>query len=91
VKKVGSEHGILAFRESSHARTGESFAEQVCQSVARRLQRAVMWQVFKEFLLFLKQEKKWWLIPFVIILLLLGVFLIFSASSPLAPFLYPLF
>jgi hypothetical protein len=22
-----------------------------------------MWQLFKEFLAFLKQEKKWWLIP----------------------------
>jgi hypothetical protein len=51
----------------------------------------IMWQVFKEFLLFLRQEKKWWLIPFVLVLLLLGIFLVFSASSPLAPFLYPLF
>jgi len=50
-----------------------------------------MWQVFKEFLVFLRQEKKWWLVPFVLILLLLGIFLVFSASSPLAPFLYPLF
>jgi hypothetical protein len=52
---------------------------------------AIMWQVFKEFLLFLRQEKKWWLIPFVVVLLLLGIFLVFSASSPLAPFLYPFF
>ena len=28
---------------------------------------------------------------FVVVLLLLGIFLVFSASSPLAPFLYPLF
>ena len=50
-----------------------------------------MWQTFKEFLLFLRQEKKWWLMPVVVILVLLGIFLIFSASSPLAPLLYPLF
>jgi hypothetical protein len=50
-----------------------------------------MWQVFKEFLFFLREEKKWWLVPFVVVLLLLGIFLVFSASSPLAPFLYPLF
>ncbi len=50
-----------------------------------------MWQIFKEFLLFLRQEKKWWLLPLVLILLVLGVLLVFSAASPLAPFLYPLF
>lgn len=50
-----------------------------------------MWQIFKEFLLFLRQEKKWWLLPLVFLLLLLGLFLVFSAGSPLAPFLYPLF
>lgn len=51
----------------------------------------LMWDTFKEFLLFLRKEKKWWLMPLVFILLLLGLFLLFSASSPLAPFLYPLF
>jgi hypothetical protein len=50
-----------------------------------------MWEVFKEFLLFLRQEKKWWLMPLVLFLLALGAFLILSAASPLAPFLYPLF
>jgi hypothetical protein len=50
-----------------------------------------MWETFREFLRFLRQEKKWWLMPLVFILLLLGLFLVFSASSPLAPFLYPLF
>jgi len=50
-----------------------------------------MWQIFKEFLLFLVQEKRWWLVPLVVILLLLGLFLVFSASSPLAPLIYPLF
>jgi len=45
--------------------------------------------IFKEFWLFLKQEKKWWLIPIITILMLLGLFLAFSSSSPL--WLYPLF
>ena len=50
-----------------------------------------MWQIFREFLLFLRQEKKWWLVPLVVLLLALGLLLVFSASSPLAPLLYPLF
>jgi hypothetical protein len=50
-----------------------------------------VWETFKEFLLFLRQEKKWWLLPIVVLLLALGAFLIFSSASALAPFLYPLF
>ncbi len=45
----------------------------------------------KEFFLFIKEEKKWWLIPLVIVFLIVGAFLVFASSSPLAPFLYPLF
>jgi uncharacterized protein DUF5989 len=56
-----------------------------------RLQETAVWQIFKEFLLFLRQEKKWWLLPLIIMLLVLGLLLVFSASSPLAPLLYPLF
>lgn len=50
-----------------------------------------MWEIVKEFLRFLVQEKRWWLVPLAVLLLLLGVFLVLSASSPLAPLLYPLF
>jgi presenilin-like A22 family membrane protease len=49
-----------------------------------------MWQICKEFLVFLRQEKKWWLIPLLLLLLALGALAIFSSSSPLAPFIYPL-
>jgi hypothetical protein len=45
----------------------------------------------KEFFLFIKHEKKWWLIPLVVVLLLVGVLVLFTSSSPLAPFIYPLF
>jgi hypothetical protein len=48
-----------------------------------------MWQLCKEFLLFLRQEKKWWLLPLVVVLLGLAVLILFSGSSALAPFMYP--
>jgi len=48
-----------------------------------------MWQLCKEFLSFLKQEKKWWLIPLVVFLLMLAGLILFSGSSVLAPFMYP--
>lgn len=47
--------------------------------------------LLREFLIFIKEEKKWWLVPFVLVLLIVGAFLVFASSSPLAPFLYPLF
>jgi hypothetical protein len=48
-----------------------------------------MWSLFKEFLQFARQEKKWWLIPLIVILLALGAFLIFGSSSGIAWLLYP--
>ena len=47
--------------------------------------------LLKEFFLFIKQEKKWWLVPLITVLLLVGALIVFAGSSPLAPFIYPLF
>ncbi|MEK7755618.1 MAG: DUF5989 family protein [Planctomycetota bacterium] len=47
--------------------------------------------LIKEFFLFIKQEKKWWLVPLISVLLLVGALIVFAGSSPLAPFIYPLF
>lgn len=43
-----------------------------------------------EFIEFLKHNKKWWLLPILIILLAMGL-LVFLSSSVIAPFIYPLF
>ena len=43
-----------------------------------------------EFLLFLMHNKKWWLLPILLVLLALGLIVLLS-SSALAPFIYPLF
>ena len=48
-----------------------------------------MWNLLKECLIFLLKEKKWWLIPLVIILALLSALILFSSGSVLAPFMYP--
>ena len=41
--------------------------------------------------MFLRQNKKLWLLPIVFVLLLLGALLIFAQSSALAPFIYTIF
>jgi len=40
---------------------------------------------------FLKARKKWWLLPFVLVLLAVGVLLVVAQGSVLAPLIYPLF
>jgi len=48
-------------------------------------------RVLGEFWNFLRQEKKYWLVPFVVVFLLFGLLLVFSQSSAVAPFIYTLF
>jgi len=47
--------------------------------------------ILKEFWLFLRERKKWWLAPIVVFLVLLGALLVFAKGSALAPFIYSLF
>ena len=47
--------------------------------------------LMKEFWEFLKIRKKFWLLPIVFILVLLGALIVFTESSVLAPFIYTLF
>ena len=48
-------------------------------------------RVLSEFLQFLKQEKKYWLVPIVVVFVLFGLLIVFSQSSAVAPFIYTLF
>ena len=45
----------------------------------------------KDLWLFLKERKKFWLAPIIIILILLGLLIVFGGSSALAPFIYTIF
>jgi hypothetical protein len=47
--------------------------------------------LIKELWEFMKVNKKFWLAPIVIVLLLLGALIIFTESSALSPFIYALF
>ena len=44
-----------------------------------------------ELLKFLWEAKLWFLIPFVLVLLIFGLLLIFAQSTGVAPFIYTLF
>ena len=45
----------------------------------------------KEFWEFLRERKKYWLMPIIIILALFGVLIVLSQGSAIAPFIYTIF
>lgn len=61
--------------------TPRSFAEKA------DLPPVGFWREFAEFLV---HNKKWWLIPLLLVLALLTL-VVFLSGSPLAPFIYPIF
>ena len=44
-----------------------------------------------EFWAFMKVRKKWWLMPIIVAMLLVGSLLVFASGSALAPFIYTIF
>ena len=47
--------------------------------------------IFAELWAFMKVRKKWWIGPIILVLLLLGLFIVVTQGSALAPFIYTLF
>jgi hypothetical protein len=44
-----------------------------------------------EFWQFLKVRKKWWLLPIILVMAMVGALLVFAQGSALAPFIYTIF
>ena len=47
--------------------------------------------VLRQFWTFLSQRKKYWLLPIVLVLVLLGLLIVSVGGTSLAPFVYALF
>jgi len=50
-----------------------------------------MLELLKDLFGFMKERKKFWLAPIILILLLLGALLVLAQGSAVAPFIYTLF
>jgi len=48
-------------------------------------------RVVSDFWAFLRQQKKYWLVPIVLMFVLFGLLIVFGQSSAIAPFIYTLF
>ena len=60
----------------------DSFAEQADEKSPSFLRE--MWD-------FVCHNKKWWLIPIMVVLLLVGILVLLTSNQALAPFIYTLF
>tara|TARA_B100000809_G_C14782426_1_gene403479 strand:- start:218 stop:376 length:159 start_codon:yes stop_codon:yes gene_type:complete len=47
--------------------------------------------ILLEFCEFLKEQKKWWLAPIIIFLVLFGTLIVLTEGTVVAPFIYTLF
>jgi hypothetical protein len=47
--------------------------------------------ILAEYLRFLSQEKKYWMIPLVLLLVLIGMMVVLFEGTALAPFIYTIF
>jgi hypothetical protein len=47
--------------------------------------------IWKELWAFMRERKKWWLLPVILVMVVLGGLLVFAQGSALAPFIYTIF
>ena len=45
----------------------------------------------RELWAFMRIRKKWWLLPILVVMVLVGALLVFAQGSALAPFIYTIF
>lgn len=50
-----------------------------------------MFEFIKDFFAFMFARKKYWLIPILILFLIFGLLIVFAGSTPVGPFIYPMF
>lgn len=64
-------------------------SEKPAADFAREAEQAAP-GIIREFIDFLRHNKKWWLLPIILVLLILGVILVVGSTAA-GPFIYTLF
>src|SRR5579859_3268948 len=85
-KRIGC--GTARGRASS-AFQAQTMPKTACGRACSLVRSSQMWRLLKETLAFLRQEKKRWMVPLVLCLVILAIVIVFAGSSVLAPFIYP--
>lgn len=68
---------------------GENLRMKKLQSIWRGIK--IRFSIVGRLFGFLWENKMWWLIPMILVLIVFFLILIFAQSSPLGPFIYTLF
>ncbi len=50
-----------------------------------------MLEFIKDLWMFMRERKKFWLAPIIIVMMLLGALIVFTQGSVVAPFIYTIF
>ena len=50
-----------------------------------------MYELLKDLWVFMRERKKFWLAPIIIVMLILGALIVLAQGSAVAPFIYTLF
>lgn len=50
-----------------------------------------MIELFKDLFAFMKERKKFWMAPVILVMVILGALLVLAQGSAIAPFIYTLF
>ena len=45
----------------------------------------------RELWMFMRERKRWWLLPVIVVMVLVAALLVFAQGSVLAPFIYSIF
>lgn len=72
----------------TNSKRGPGSTQAVKRSLRKLISRTA---VVGELLGHLWEQKLWWMVPMVVVLVLVGVLLVFAQGSALAPFVYTLF
>ncbi len=72
----------MSKKTSNTKKSGESFSRQADTKAPSFLRE--LWD-------FVLHNKKWWLAPIIIVLLLVSILVLLTANSALAPFIYAIF
>jgi hypothetical protein len=51
----------------------------------------LMFDLFKEFYLYMVERKKYWLIPLILVLIIFGTLMFLTQGTVVAPFIYTIF
>lgn len=71
--------------EQPTRKAGDRAADQFVEEAGRESHGLI-----GEFVAFLRDNKKWWLLPIIVVLLVVGVLIVLGGTG-LAPFIYTLF